>query len=132
MNINLQLKDPQWADLALVTVKELVAECREELDECERIGRFPPETYRRMGARGLLGVITPAQRGAQGGDPPECCFTTEALSRYGLVSRQWQIQGMRWMNAWGTPTQKKKYLPGMVEGSLMFSQSISEPRAGSS
>ena len=132
MNILLQLKDPAWADQAIATVKELVAECGEELGECERIGRFPAETYRRMGARGLLGVITPTGWGGLGGDAPEYCFTTEAMCRYGLVSSQVQIQGMRWMNDWGTPEQKQKYLPGMVAGTLVFSESISEPGAGSS
>lgn len=132
MNINLQLADPSWADRAIATVKDLLVECRDELAECERIGRFPAETYRRMGARGLLGVITPVEWGGLGGDAPEYCFTTEAMCRYGLVSSQVQIQGMRWMNDWGTPEQKKKYLPGMVAGSLVFSESISEPGAGSS
>ncbi|MBE2242685.1 MAG: acyl-CoA/acyl-ACP dehydrogenase [Burkholderiaceae bacterium] len=132
MDVNLQFIDPAWPARAIATVKDVVEECREELDECERIGRFPAETYKRMGARGLLGVITPEEWGGLGGDAPEYCFTTEAMCRWGLVSSQVQIQGMRWMNDWGTPEQKKKYLPGMVAGSLVFSESISEPGAGSS
>ncbi|MCA0239231.1 MAG: acyl-CoA/acyl-ACP dehydrogenase [Proteobacteria bacterium] len=132
MDVHLQFRDPDWPARAIDTVKALVAECRSELDECERIGRFPAETYQRMGARGLLGVITPKEWGGLGGDAPEYCFTTEAMCRWGLVSSQVQIQGMRWMNDWGTPEQKRKYLPGMVAGSLVFSESISEPGAGSS
>lgn len=132
MNILLQLKDPTWADSTLKSIEELGVECRDELDECERLGRFPAETYKRMGARGLLGVITPEEWGGYGGDAPEYCFSTEALCRYGLASSQIQIQGMRWMNDWATPEQKQKYLPGMVAGSLVFSESISEPGAGSS
>ena len=132
MNIQLQFNDAAWPARAIDAIKTIVEECREELDECERIGRFPAETYKRMGARGLLGVITPVEWGGLGGDAPEYCFTTEAMCRWGLVSSQVQIQGMRWMNEWGTPEQKKKYLPGMVAGTLVFSESISEPGAGSS
>jgi alkylation response protein AidB-like acyl-CoA dehydrogenase len=132
MNITLQLKDPAWAEKAIAAVKELRVECSDELNECERVGCFPAETYRRMGARGLLGVITPVEWGGLGGDAPEYCFTTEAMCRWGLVSSQVQIQGMRWMNDWGTAEQKKKYLPGMLAGTLVFSESISEPGAGSS
>lgn len=132
MDIQLQFKDAAWPARAIATVKALIEECREELDECERVGRFPAEVYRRMGARGLLGVITPVEWGGQGGDAPEYCFSAEAMCRWGLVSSQVQIQGMRWMNEWGTPEQKQKYLPGMVAGSLVFSESISEPGAGSS
>ena len=132
MDIQLQFNDSSWPNRAIDTVKSLVEECREELDECERIGRFPAETYKRMGARGVLGVITPVEWGGLGGDAPEYCLTTEAMCRWGLVSSQVQIQGMRWMNEWGTPEQKKKYLPGMVAGTLVFSESISEPGAGSS
>jgi alkylation response protein AidB-like acyl-CoA dehydrogenase len=132
MNVNLQFNDPAWPAKAIAAVKAVVAECRGELGECERVGRFPAETYKRMGAAGLLGVITPVEWGGLGGDAPEYCFTTEAMCRWGLVSSQVQIQGMRWMNDWGTPEQKRKYLPGMVAGTLVFSESISEPGAGSS
>jgi alkylation response protein AidB-like acyl-CoA dehydrogenase len=132
MNVLMQFKDPAWPEQAIADVKAVVSECREELDECERIGRFPAETYRRMGARGLLGVTTPMEWGGLGGDAPEYCLSVEAMCRWGLVSSQVTIQGLLWLNEWATPEQKQKYLPGMVAGTLVFSESISEPGAGSS
>jgi alkylation response protein AidB-like acyl-CoA dehydrogenase len=85
-----------------------------------------------MGRHGLLGVITPEAFGGYGGDAPEYCLLAEAMARYDLVSYQIQIQGQRWLIDWGTPEQQQKYLRGLVAGSLVFSESISEPGAGSS
>ena len=132
MNIQLDIKDPAWGAAAVETIKQLVVDCREELEACEKSGRFPRETFREMGRHGLIGVVTPTQYGGYGGGVPEYCLTTEAMARYGLVSSQAQIQGQRWINDWGTQAQKEKYLPGMVQGTLLFSESISEPSAASS
>ena len=132
MYVNLNLKEPTWADTTLKLVQDIVTDCAEEISRCEKEGSFPAETYREMGRRGLLGVITPVEWGGYGGDAPEYCFTTEAMARYNLVSSQVQIQGMLWMLQWGTPEQKQKYLKGMVDGTLVFSESISEPGAGAS
>jgi len=85
-----------------------------------------------MGREGLIGVVTPTEYGGYGGDAPEYCLTTEAMARYGLVSSQIQIQGQRWLVDWGTPEQKERYLPGLIAGTLIFSESISERGAASS
>lgn len=132
MNIQLELKDPAWGVQAVASIKQIAADCREELDACDKAGTFPRETFREMGRRGLVGVVTSTEYGGYGGGVPEYCLTTEAMARYGLVSSQAQIQGQRWINEWGTPAQKQKYLPGMVQGTLLFSESISEPGAASS
>ncbi|GAA0333672.1 3-(aryl)acrylate reductase AcdA [Sphingomonas oligophenolica] len=132
MNIDLMLKDPLWGAAAVQSVKEISLSYRDEIVECERRGLFPKEAFREMGRRGLLGVVTPTAFGGYGGDAPEYCLTTEAMARYNLVSSQIQIQGQRWLVDWGTDEQKQKYLPGLVAGTLVFSESISERGAASS
>lgn len=132
MNIDLKLKDPDWAEGAIRTVQEIAARHRDEIAECHRLGQFPRAAFQEMGRRGLLGVVTPTTYGGYGGDAPEYCLTTEAMARYNLVSSQIQIQGQRWLTDWGTDDQKRTYLPGLVDGSLVFSESISERGAASS
>jgi len=132
MNLELNLKDPAWAQTAVETIQRIASAYREELRECEKRGRFPADAFAEMGREGLIGVITPAEYGGYGGDAPEYCLTTEAMARYGLVSSQIQIQGQRWLVDWGTPEQKERYLPGLIAGTLIFSESISERGAASS
>ena len=42
------------------------------------------------------------------------------------------MQGQLWLNLWGSEEQKKRYLPGMARGELIFAEAISEPGVGSS
>lgn len=132
MNIELELRDPAWGDTAVERIKVIAADHREEIAECQRQGQFPKAAFQEMGRRGLLGVLTPEAYGGYGGDAPEYCLTTEAMARYNLVSSQIQIQGQRWLVDWGTDEQKAKYLSGLVDGSIVFSESISERGAASS
>jgi alkylation response protein AidB-like acyl-CoA dehydrogenase len=85
-----------------------------------------------MGRRGWIGSITPTQHGGLGGGPAEYCLVTEEAGRHGLVSPQISVQGQRWLLDWGTPEQVERYLPGIARGTLVFSESISEPTVGSS
>jgi alkylation response protein AidB-like acyl-CoA dehydrogenase len=105
---------------------------RMELREAERSATFPREIYHEMGRRGWVGTITPSDQGGLGGGPAEYCFVQEATTRHGLTSPQISIQGQRWLLEWGTPHQRAKYLAGIADASLIFSESISEPHAGSS
>lgn len=132
MNLELKLKDDAWGEAAIQSIQAISADHREEIVECERLGRFPASAFREMGRRGLLGVVTPTAFGGYGGDAPDYCLTTEAMARYNLVSSQIQIQGQRWLVDWGTDDQKQRYLPGLVDGSIVFSESISERGAASS
>jgi alkylation response protein AidB-like acyl-CoA dehydrogenase len=85
-----------------------------------------------MGRHGLVGVITPEHYGGLGAGVPEYCFVAELVARHGLVSPQLSIQGQCWLKDWGTPAMKDQYLAGIASGELIFSESISEPGAGSS
>lgn len=113
-------------------IAALAEENRDELRAAERAGRVPRDLYREMGRRGWVGTITPAEHGGLGGGPAEYCFVQEEVTRHGLVSPQISIQGQRWLLEWGTPAQRAKYLAGIADASIMFSESISEPDAGSS
>lgn len=132
MIIDLDVKDPEWGEGAVASIKQIAADFNEEIEACQRAGLFPENAFREMGRRGLLGVLAPVEFGGYGGDAPEYCLAAEAMARHNLVSSQIQVQGQRWLVDWGTDEQKQKYLAGLVAGSTIFSESISERGAGSS
>lgn len=132
MLVSLRLKDPQWARDTESAINDLVGKYAEELRESIRVGRFPRELYRSMGHAGLVGIVTPPEYGGLGGGVPEYCLVAELVARHALVSPQISIQGQCWLNAWATDDQKDRYLRGVATGEIIFSESISEPGAGSS
>ena len=94
-----------------------------------------PEIFREMGALGLLGVTLPEDYGAAGA----------SYVAYGLVAREVErvdsgyrsmlsVQSslvMHPINAFGTPDQKRKYLPRLATGELIGCFGLTEPDAGS-
>lgn len=132
MYLTLKFVDPQWASRTIAELADFAAAHAAELVEAERLAHFPASIYREMGVRGWLGPITPQSHGGLGRGVAEYCLIEEEIGRLGLVSPQVAIQGQQWLLVWGTPEQRERYLPGIVRGSIIFSESISEPGAGSS
>lgn len=132
MLVNLRIDDQQWVLDAERLIVSMATEYADELAESARLGRFPRELYREMGKAGLVGIVTPQSYGGLGGGVPEYCLIAELVARHGLVSPQISIQGQCWLNAWGTDAVKDRYLRGIATGEIIFSESISEPAAGSS
>lgn len=127
--------DPERDDWAARTAAELRAFAdghRAELTAATRAARFPRELYREMGRRGWVGPLTPVEHGGAGLDTAAYCLIEEEVGRHALVSPQISIQGQRWLLDWGTPDQQDRYLAGIAQGELIFSESISEPGVGSS
>jgi glutaryl-CoA dehydrogenase len=94
-----------------------------------------PAIFREMGRLGLLGVTIPEQHGGAGA----------GYVAYGLVAREVERvdSGYRSMmsvqsslvmypiEAYGSPAQKRKYLPGLASGELIGCFGLTEPDAGS-
>ena len=128
----LSFEHDDWPALSAKELEVFAEEVGPELVEAERAGRFPQEIYREMGRRGWVGPITPRTHGGLGGGVAEYCFLLEEIGRRGLVSTQVSIQGQRWLLDWGSDAQVDQYLEGIARGEIIFSESISEPGAGSS
>lgn len=132
MYVELHPSDPEWAD---ITIREMAAfglHHRSELDSASRDARFPRDLYVEMGRKGWVGPMTPKAEGGSGGGVAEYCLIEEEVGRNRLISPQISIQGQCWLQAWGSPEQRRRYLPGMAAGECIFSESISEPGVGSS
>ncbi|MYK75682.1 MAG: acyl-CoA dehydrogenase, partial [Acidimicrobiaceae bacterium] len=132
MYVNLTFTDPDWPQATITAMADFAAQHRDELRACQQDARFPSEIYAAMGNHGWVGPFTPQDEGGSGLGVAEYCLIEEEVGRLGLVSPQISIQGQRWLIDWATPEQRERYLPGMARGTLIFSESISEPGVGSS
>jgi alkylation response protein AidB-like acyl-CoA dehydrogenase len=121
-----------WAERTAAEMATFGDQHREEFREATRLGCFPRELYLEMGERGWVGPITPVEEGGLGGGVAEYCLIEEQVARHAMVSPQISIQGQCWLLAWGTEEQRARYLSGIAQGKLIFSESISEPGIGSS
>jgi isovaleryl-CoA dehydrogenase len=111
---------------------ERIAPLAREIDEKDR---FPGELWPQMGALGLHGITVDEEFGGLGLGYLEHVVACEEISRasasvglsYGAHSNLCINQIARW----GTPEQKRKYLPGLISGEHVGSLAMSEAGAGS-
>jgi alkylation response protein AidB-like acyl-CoA dehydrogenase len=118
-------------DLARKIAIEKVAPVRAELDEKEE---FPWEIMRICGEAGLFGVSIPEEYGGFGGGVLENCLAVEELSRVCMgvsVSFAGSGLGAHPIMFYGTPGQKKKYLPDIAKGKRLAAFGLTEADAGS-
>ncbi|MCL4557310.1 MAG: acyl-CoA dehydrogenase family protein [Deltaproteobacteria bacterium] len=96
---------------------------------------FPEENIRLLGKVGFLGMGFPEEYGGSKGDPVIRAVLGEELAKAcastylsaGASSGLFGIPVLKF----GTQTQKKKYLPGVLSGEKMGALAITEPQAGS-
>ncbi len=103
--------------------------------EIDRVNDFPADLWPKLGALGALGITVEEEYGGAGLGYLEHCVAMEEISRasasvglsYGAHSNLCVNQIRR--N--GSEAQKRRYLPGLVEGSAVGALAMSEPGAGS-
>ena len=114
---------------------------REQLNydviENDRNGVFNHEAWKKCGEFGIQGLLTPTEYGGLGQDP---LTTVAALERLGYACKDngllFSINAHMWTAVIplifnGTEAQKRKYLPGLCNGSLIGGNAMSEPNSGS-
>jgi butyryl-CoA dehydrogenase len=118
-------------DLARKIAREKVLPVRAELDEKEE---FPWELMKICGEAGLFGVSISEEYGGFGGGVFENCLAVEELSRVCLgVATSYAGSGLgaHPIMLYGSPEQKKKYLPDIAKGKRLAAFGITEADAGS-
>jgi len=105
--------------------------------ENDRDGVFNHEAWKKCGDFGVQGLLVPADYGGLGQDP---LTTVAALERLGYVCKDngllFSINAHMWTAIipvlfTGSEQQKKKYLPGLCNGTLIGGNAMSEPNSGS-
>ncbi|MFI5350753.1 MAG: acyl-CoA dehydrogenase family protein, partial [Elusimicrobiota bacterium] len=103
-----------------------------ELDEKEE---FSVELTKEMGALGIFGIIVPEEFGGQGLDYLSYVIAVEELARvdgsHAATVAAAVSLGIAPLLYFGTPEQKKRYLPRLVAGDGLFAFGLTEPGAGS-
>ncbi|MFE1596410.1 acyl-CoA dehydrogenase family protein [Nocardia sp. NPDC058705] len=97
----------------------------------DRHGDTYREVVRRMGRDGWLGVGWPKEFGGQGFGPMEQqIFFNEAVRADIPLPLVTLLTVGPTLQKYGTETQKKKFLPGILSGDIHFAIGYSEPSAG--
>jgi alkylation response protein AidB-like acyl-CoA dehydrogenase len=118
-------------NLARKVAVEKVVPVRAEFDEKEE---FPWEIVKISAEAGLMGVSMPEEYEGFGGGILEYCLVAEELSRVCLgIATSVVASGLGAMPIllFGSPDQKKKYLPDIAKGKRLAAFGLTEADAGS-
>ncbi len=103
----------------------------------DRDGRWDPAVWKSLAAQGLAGLPIPEESGGAGASIIDCCLANEAIAEGGhdggfnlSLGAHWVIGTVPiWLH--GSEEQKRRWLPGLCDGSLIGAWASTEPEAGS-
>src|SRR3990172_842720 len=105
------------------------------LEQEERTHEFRPDRVAKMGALGFFSCALPEELGGSGMGFMESVLMAEQI---GKVSASWRLpfnmQNLGpslTVTKFGTPEQRKKYVPGWVAGTQLGFFAMTEPNTGS-
>ncbi len=121
-------------DLRALTRKFCTQTLQPHLEEDERQERFRPEWIAELGKLGLTGLTTPEDLGGAGVGMSEAILVIEELARASLTyAISVSVTGLPQaiLNEFGTPEQKRRYIPALAQGNAIGAFGLSEPESGS-
>lgn len=104
------------------------------VDAWEEDGIVPRWAWKKLGEGGYLCLSVPPEYGGQGADFLYSAIMIEEMARanfYGLSARLHGDVVVPYLVQLASAEQKKKYLPGCVNGDILTAIAMSEPQAGS-
>jgi alkylation response protein AidB-like acyl-CoA dehydrogenase len=133
--------DFSWTDEQRAFRDAIVDFARNELNdgvaEHDATRTFPADSWKKAAAFGIQGLPVPEEYGGQGADPLTIILAMESLG-YGCTDNGliFSLNAHMWscevpLVKFGTEQQKRRYLPGLCDGSLIGVQGMSEPDSGS-
>lgn len=102
--------------------------------EIDRDERFPLEVFKELGHLGLLALMAPEEYGGGGHDVMGCAIVAEEIAKIcagTYTSTTGHVFCLHWIDKYGTPEQKKRYLPLLASGAWIGGMAVTEPEAGS-
>jgi butyryl-CoA dehydrogenase len=100
----------------------------------DRQGIFPVDTIKKMGELGLMGMMVPSDFGGSGAGAVAYSLALQEIAFHcasSAVTMSVANLSTEPLLKFGTPDQKKKWLTGLAEGSLLGAFALTEPSAGS-
>jgi alkylation response protein AidB-like acyl-CoA dehydrogenase len=110
------------------------SEITPKIETMEQTGNFPVELLNPMAKLGITGLIAPREFDGVGLNYLARTIVLEELARvYAAVPMGLQVHHMAIaaLNDFGTPEQKKKYIPPLARGETMGCVAVTEPSGGS-
>ena len=118
-----------------LTARFVDAELAPRADEIDKTNVFPRDLWPKLGALGLHGITVEEEYGGAGLGYVEHVVAMEEISRgsaaVGLSYGAHSNLCINQMRRWGSPDQKKRYLPKLISGEHLGSLAMSEAGAGS-
>lgn len=122
---------------ALLDVMTRSARAHFEADALQRdlSGQWPEDGFKRLAKMGVLGASVPEIYGGAGLDLFSAGLVGQAIGRVDpAVSTSWQSHDNLCVNNLyqnGSESQRRRYLPGLSDGTLVGAIGMTEPNAGS-
>lgn len=134
--MDFNLSDEQEAFRAAV-VEFAGRQLNEGVAERDAAHQFSHEAWKKCAEFGIQGLPIPVEYGGQGADPLTIVIGMEALGYgcrdngliFSLNAQMWSCEVP--IARFGTEAQKRRYLPGLSDGSIIGIQGMSEPGSGS-
>lgn len=112
-------------------------ELNEDVIERDKSGTFSRRAWQKCAELGLLGLPVPESYGGQGADALTTIVALEALGYactdnglvFSLNAQMWACETP--IVHFGSEEQKRRYLPGLCDGSLLAAHGMTEPGSGS-
>ena len=129
-----ELTEEQSRTLALADefARKELAPLAKKMDDDEW---WPEGLFRRIGAAGYLGLTIPESEGGPGLDLFSSALVGQGFARWNpAVGLSWLAHENLCLNNVqrnASPEQKKRYLPGLADGTLVGALGLTEPGAGS-
>ena len=124
----------------LTAIREAVAKTCAQFDDdywaaCDTDHRFPSEFYAEMAKGGWIGVAIPDEYGGGGAGIREAAAVVEEVAASGACMNgasaiHMSIFGMHPVVLHGTDEMKRRYLPGVADGTIHVAFGVTEPNAG--
>ena len=134
MDFSLSAEQRQLTEAAAAFAQR---ELNKDLVKREDSGEFPQEAWRRCAKFGIQGLPIPAELGGGGADVLTTALVMEALGYacqdngllFSLNAQMWSVELP--LVTFGTPTQQRAYLPGLVSGEIIGAHAMTESDSGS-
>src|SRR4051812_11393401 len=103
--------------------------------KCDRDQSPPMAQYKRLAEAGYLSLAIPEEYGGAGGGIVELTILLEELAKgmmsFSIMAYRSAVHGAQSLLRYGTEEQRRRYLPGIISGDLLFCLSLTEPESGS-